>query len=225
MKLLLLDPSIKSAKNLQMILQKNKDIIDITQVKRIFLNFLSTKEYHGVMLNSTVATKDLIEIVNTIRDTKKSIPVILLVKEETQSFYKAEFGMNIDSYLDLHLDEDDFLSNIRLITRKERKLETEFIVCGNVTLNKSCYKISTPHGSSSISQKEFLLLEILFENQGKYVPTENLKSKVWEASQKHESNLVWTYFSYIRKKFVSIKANLEIKSTRFLGYTLIVMQQ
>ena len=221
MKLLLLDPNIKSAKNLQLILQKNKDFVDITQVKRMFLNFLSTKEYHGIVLNSTVGKKDLVEILNTIRDTKKTIPVILLVKEDEQSLYKDEFGLNIDSYLDSSLEEDEFLSNIRVATRKERKLQSEFIVCGNVTLNKSCYKISTPYGSTSISQKEFLLLEILFENQEKYVPTEKLKSKVWESTQKQESNLVWTYFSYIRKKFTAIHANVEIKSTRFLGYTLI----
>ena len=221
MKLLLLQPNLRFARIVENSLLKNKDTVDVAQTTGVVLNFLATKDYHGIILDSVVGKNDISAILEKIKIIKETLPVILLVNEENKSIYIEEFGSNIDSYIDTSIDEDGFLSTIRFITRREKKIQSDSVVCGNVTLNKSCYKISTSYGSTSVSQKEFLLLEILFENQGKYIPTEKLKSKIWEASPKSESNVVWTYFSYIRKKLVSIQANIEIKSTRFLGYTLI----
>ena len=221
MKLLLLQPNLRFARIVENSLLKNKDTVDVAQTTGVVLNFLATKDYHGIILDSVVGKNDISAILEKIKIIKETLPVILLVNEENKSIYIEEFGSNIDSYIDTSIDEDGFLSTIRFITRREKKIQSDNVVCGNVTLNRSCYKISTSYGSTSVSQKEFLLLEILFENQGKYIPTEKLKSKIWEASPKSESNVVWTYFSYIRKKLVSIQANIEIKSTRFLGYTLI----
>ena len=40
------------------------------------------------------------------------------------------------------------------------------------------------------------------------------------ACAKIEINVVWVYISYLRKKLANLKADLEIKAVRGLGYTL-----
>ena len=35
-----------------------------------------------------------------------------------------------------------------------------------------------------------------------------------------ESNVVWTYISYLRKKLVVLKADVEIRARRNAGYSL-----
>ena len=222
MKILLLQPNLRFAKIIETSLHKNKDTVDITQSTNALLQFLEKKEYQGVIIDSATGIKELSDTIHKIRKTKENLPIMLLVTRENESTYRAEFGTHIDSYTDTSTTEEGFLSEIRLITRRERKTKTDIVTFGNVSLHKSAYRIATPYGSCNVSQKEFLLLEILFDSQGRNVPTDTIKEKIWSTYPKLESNVVWTYFTYIRRKLTSIQANVDIKSTRFLGYALII---
>ena len=44
--------------------------------------------------------------------------------------------------------------------------------------------------------------------------------RIWGYETEAEINVVWVYISYIRKKLATLGANVEIKATRGVGYTL-----
>jgi len=44
--------------------------------------------------------------------------------------------------------------------------------------------------------------------------------KIWGYDSDAEINVVWVYISYLRKKLGLIGADVEIKATRGVGYTL-----
>ena len=44
--------------------------------------------------------------------------------------------------------------------------------------------------------------------------------RIWGYDSEAEINVVWVYISYIRKRLASVKADVEIKATRGVGYTL-----
>ena len=44
--------------------------------------------------------------------------------------------------------------------------------------------------------------------------------KIWGFESNAESQVVWTYISYLRKKLAALKADVEIKARRNLGYSL-----
>ena len=52
------------------------------------------------------------------------------------------------------------------------------------------------------------------------VSTEQLIEKVWGYDSDMENNVVWVYISYLRKKLISLKADVVIKANRNLGYSL-----
>ena len=45
-------------------------------------------------------------------------------------------------------------------------------------------------------------------------------SKIWGFDSESEVNVVWVHISYLRKKLLALSANIQIKATRGLGYSL-----
>ncbi len=223
MKILLLHENALLAKPLQVVLNKYKYSVDLAKTTIEATYFVTTREYDAVIIDDSLKRINTKEILITIQKAKKTLPIAMLVAEKNSINAESIYGNNIDVFIKKSFTESEFVSIIRYLTRKERKTENTTIVVGNVTFNKSMYKLSTIFGSCPLSRKEFQLLEILFERPGIYTPTETIKSKVWETNTKEDSAGVWTYFSYIRTKLKKIKANIIIKSTRNLGYCIEVI--
>ena len=57
-------------------------------------------------------------------------------------------------------------------------------------------------------------------NRGIYLSTEDILVKVWGYETDAEQGIVWVYISNLRKKLVSLEADVEIKAKRNIGYTL-----
>jgi DNA-binding response OmpR family regulator len=64
------------------------------------------------------------------------------------------------------------------------------------------------------------MIEMLMGNPGRLISTEQFMEKIWGYETEAEINVVWVYISYLRKKLVSLNANVEIKAVRGVGYTL-----
>ena len=44
--------------------------------------------------------------------------------------------------------------------------------------------------------------------------------KIWGYDSEAEINVVWVYISYLRKKLAALQADIQIKVTRSVGYSL-----
>ena len=64
------------------------------------------------------------------------------------------------------------------------------------------------------------MMELLMANQGRYFSTEDILVKVWGYDTDADVGIVWVYISYLRKKLTALKANVELKAKRNIGYTL-----
>lgn len=57
-------------------------------------------------------------------------------------------------------------------------------------------------------------------NPGNVIQTEQFLEKIWGYDSDSEINVVWVNISYLRKKLKALDANVQIKATRNVGYTL-----
>ena len=64
------------------------------------------------------------------------------------------------------------------------------------------------------------MMELFMLNRGIYLSTEDILVKVWGYETDAEPGIVWVYISNLRKKLVSLEADVEIKAKRNIGYTL-----
>lgn len=52
------------------------------------------------------------------------------------------------------------------------------------------------------------------------ISADQFMDKIWGYEANVESNVVWTYISYLRKKLAVLKADIEIRARRNAGYAL-----
>ena len=91
---------------------------------------------------------------------------------------------------------------------------------GNVTLDCATFELSSPYHSFVLANKEFQMLELMMRNPRQILSAEQFMDKIWGYEANMESNVVWTYISYLRKKLVVLKADVEIRARRNAGYSL-----
>ena len=57
-------------------------------------------------------------------------------------------------------------------------------------------------------------------SKGSPVSTDRIMERVWEVDSDAETNVVWVYISYIRKKLKQVGSDIKISSARGSGYYL-----
>ena len=57
-------------------------------------------------------------------------------------------------------------------------------------------------------------------NPSNIISTERFMEKIWGYDSEAEINVVWVYISYLRKKLTALNADIQIKATRNVGYSL-----
>ena len=72
----------------------------------------------------------------------------------------------------------------------------------------------------TLSNKEYQMMEMLMRNPGNVIQTEQFLERIWGYDSDSEINVVWVNISYLRKKLKALDANIQIKATRNVGYTL-----
>jgi DNA-binding response OmpR family regulator len=114
----------------------------------------------------------------------------------------------------------ELLARIRALTRRKADFTPNLLSSGNLSLNRETFELSVDGDSIRLGNKEFQMMEMLMSNPGRLISTEQFMEKIWGYETEAEINVVWVYISYLRKKLASLKANLEIKAVRGVGYTL-----
>ncbi len=221
MRLLIAEDEKPLAEALAEILTINKYSVDTVFDGEEALAYLdSHMEYDAVILDIMMPKVDGITVLKTIRQQKNTTPVLMLTAKSEVDDKVLGLDSGADDYLTKPFSTKELLARIRAITRREKEESLPDLCLGNIKLSRLTYELSGELGSIPLTNKEYQLLEMLFRNQGKYIPSEQFMDKIWGFNSDSEINVVWAHLSSLRKKMEILNANVKIKSARNLGYTL-----
>ena len=60
-------------------------------------------------------------------------------------------------------------------------------------------------------------------NKNIYLSSEDILTKIWGYDTDAQIGIVWVYISYLRKRLLSMNANIQIVAKRNTGYSLEVI--
>ena len=220
MRILLAEDERDLADALEAMLKHNNYSVDTVDNGQDALDYLMLDDYDGAILDVMMAKMDGVTVVQKLRENKKSTPVLLLTakSEIEDKVYGLDSGA--DDYLTKPFVIKELLARVRSMTRRQTTFTSNVLELGNVSLSKYTFELSTEKDKVRLSNKEYQMMEMLMRNPGNVIQTEQFLERIWGYDSDSEINVVWVNISYLRKKLKALDANVQIKATRNVGYTL-----
>ena len=220
MRILLAEDERDLADALEAMLKHNNYSVDTVDNGQDALDYLMLDDYDGAILDVMMPKMDGVTVVQKLREAKKNTPVLLLTakSEVEDKVYGLDSGA--DDYLTKPFVIKELLARVRSMTRRQATFTSNVLELGNVSLSKYTFELSTEKDKVRLSNKEYQMMEMLMRNPGNVIQTEQFLERIWGYDSDSEINVVWVNISYLRKKLKALDANVQIKATRTVGYTL-----
>lgn len=220
MRLLLAEDERELSNALAAILKHNHYSVDTVYNGEDALNYGLSDQYDGILLDIMMPKMNGIDVLKLLRSKGINTPVLLLTAKAELDDKILGLDSGADDYLTKPFAMGELLARIRALTRRKTEFEPNELTAGNITLSRENFTLSSPYGSQRLGNKEFQMLEMLMSNQNVLISTEKFMDRIWGFDSEAEINVVWVYISYLRKKLAAVNADVEIKATRGVGYTL-----
>lgn len=220
LRLLLAEDEKELSRALVEILKHNHYSVDAVYNGEDALDYLDTGLYDGVILDVMMPKVDGITVLKKIRSKGNSVPVMILTAKAEIDDRVLGLDSGADDYLTKPFSAKELLARIRAMTRRQTEITNSVLTFGNLSLNRATFELSTPFETVRLANKEFQIMEMFMVAPGNIISTELFMEKIWGYDSETELSVVWVYISYLRKKLINIKANVQIKATRNRGYSL-----
>ena len=148
------------------------------------------------------------------------VPIIFLSSMDQQMNQIMAMNMGADDYLTKPFAAKELLARIRAMTRNQTIHSDSQLHVGNITLDSVSFELSSPSGSFRLANKEYQMMELLIRNPKNMISTEHFMERIWGFDSETEIKVVWVYISYLRKKLEALHADIQIRVTRNIGYSL-----
>ena len=225
MRLLLAEDEKSLSRAVTVLLRKSNYEVDSVYDGEEALAYLSSGNYDGAILDIMMPKVDGIQVLRQLRGRGSRLPVLLLTAKAEVDDKVLGLDSGANDYLTKPFASQELLARIRAMTREQTAQTTSQLHVGNVTLDRATFELSTPSGSLRLANKEFQLMELLMSNPGQVLSTEQIFERIWGLDSDAETSIIWVYISYLRRKFKTLGANVLIKATRNVGYSLVVEEE
>lgn len=220
MRILIAEDEVGIAKALKLVLEKNRFAVDMVHNGLDALEYMLSVSYDAVVLDIMMPGLDGLEVLKRAREKGITAPVLFLTAKAEVEDRIAGLDAGADDYLPKPFVMGEFLSRVRALTRRSGNYAPDVIRVGETTLDLSSYTLSANSQSVRLNNKEFQLMELFMRNRGRVFSTDALMQKVWDLDTESETDVVWTYIGFLRKKLRGLDADVEIKTIRGAGYAL-----
>lgn len=220
MRLLLVEDEKRMAQALCEILRQEKYDVDHFADGLDGLYALETKGYDLAILDVMLPHKNGFEIAKQARKEGVLTPILMLTAKSELDDKVTGLDCGADDYLTKPFMTKELLARLRALGRRNINSPDGTLAFGDITLNKETSTLFCGENSVRLSEKELRILEYLIANQGQILTREQLAVKIWGYDSDTEYNNVEVYMSFVRKKLNFVKAKVEIKAVRGIGYEL-----
>ena len=175
-----------------------------------------------ILLDIMQPEEDGISILKKLREDKKyqDIPVIMITAKTSEFDKVTGLDMGADDYITKPFGMTELASRVNAVLRRYKKTQvvnTKEFVLGNLYVNPEKHIIKLNGEDLVLSFKEYSLLLILLEADGKVVSREELLTKVWGEFYEESRTLD----VHIRKLRVKLEnSDVKIETVKNIGYKL-----
>lgn len=220
MRLLLAEDERSLSRALVTILNRNGFEVEAVYDGKAALEAIESGNYDGAVLDIMMPKMNGLEVLKIIRDKKNLIPILMLTAKAEIDDKVEGLDLGANDYLTKPFAAKELLARIRTMIRTQTTQTESILHVGNITLNRATFELTSPTGNFRLANKEFQMMEVFLCNQGHSITHKRLLEKIRGDEKQVQTNVVWMYISYLRKKLEALHANLQITEEGHAEYIL-----
>lgn len=178
------------------------------------------ENYDIIILDVNLPVKDGFEVLKSIRSFDKEVAIIMLTARSDIEDRVAGLDLGASDYMTKPFALKELDARMRSqLRRKQVHTESEIAIAGLIfdTVKREASYQGNP---ISLTSKETGILEYLFLNSERFVPTEELIEHVWDSNVDEFSNSVRVHMSSLRKKIKKVCGKNLIENVIGRGYRI-----
>lgn len=174
-----------------------------------------------VLLDVMLPEEDGISILKKLRQAPRTakLPILLLTAKGSE--YDKVMGLDsgADDYVAKPFSMMELLARVKaLLRRTEKSAEETAYRTGALFVSKSRHEVRVNGAEVSLTLKEFELLCLLLENQGRVLTRDQLLNRIWGYEFDGENRTVDVHIRTLRQKLGSCGEYIE--TVRGVGYKI-----
>jgi len=166
----------------------------------------SSPPYDLVILDIMLPGVDGLEVCRRLRQSGDSIPILFLTARGSEGDRLLGLRLGADDYLVKPFVFEELVLRVRGILRRAAWSRSPTHVgptlrVGAATVDLSTMQATGPGGSTSLTEREVLLLRFLAENEGRVLTRGELLERVWGYSFDTATRTLDTFVHRLRRTF------------------------
>lgn len=149
------------------------------------------------------------------KEYKITAPIIFLTAKETENDVLTGFSLGADDYMAKPFSINELTARVKAVLKRsdtESKKNQEILEFGNIELDNVRKRLIVDKKKIELTKKEFEILKLLLENQGKVFSREEILHRIWGSDVIVTERTVDVNIARIRTKLAIYGPNLKNKT-------------
>jgi DNA-binding response OmpR family regulator len=200
MKLLVIEDEPRMRELLETGLRQQGFAIDSTGLGVEGETWASRGVYDLVILDVMLPDRDGTDVCRNLRKSGVATPVIMLTALGATDEKIDGLDAGADDYLTKPFEFSELIARIRAILRRGQPTESHTLSYGGLELDLYTRRAVRDSKRIDLSNKEFMLLELLMRNPNRVLTRQQIGEKVWDMNFDPASNVIDVYIAMLRKQ-------------------------
>ena len=160
-------------------------------------------KYHLLLLDIMMGKMSGFKLAEKIRKERKlSVPIIFLTAKDTENDTLTGFSLGADDYISKPFSIREVIARVKAVLNRAGSLakEDKKLMVKDMKIDLVKKKIEIKGKSINFTRKEFEILQLLIENQGRIFSRDEILDYVWKDDVVVVSRTVDVNMARIRKK-------------------------
>lgn len=203
MKILLMEDDFVLAREISIFLNSNNISCDVVYDGELFFHKLNTtNDYSMYVLDVNVPKINGFNVCKEIRKSNLNIPILMLTAFSDIDDKLLAFTNGADDYLVKPFHFDELLVRIKALGRRIEKPQepNSVIKLSDLLIDLDTKEVKRGDKVISLTPKEFKLLTILAEANGRVLSKQFIADKLWDYHIETNQNTIEVYVNFLRNK-------------------------
>lgn len=219
MKVLLIEDEEKVANFISKGLEEEGYAVDMAYNGREGLDLVKTNSYDMLLLDLMIPEVNGFDVLKTIRNWGIDLPVLIITAKSSKEDVVRGLDTGSDDYLTKPFSFEELLARMRALLRRRAARGVQALTYGDLELDPHNRTLSIQRQSVELTEKEFLILELMLKSSERALTRREIAEYVWQNAT-DSTNIVDVYINFLRKKIESISQKKFIHTVRGTGYIL-----